>query len=1268
MTKINYFFISLFFLSTSLSAQVVRDPLKAKNPADLELIFKNNFAVQQKILADKAATLNYPSRVVLKNGVVRELVSISPTGMPIYVQTTNNVDAAKTISTNKVWPAGSLGLSLTGSGMTNRMGVWDGGAVRTTHQEFQSRATQIDGSTTLSDHATHVCGTMMAYGVVANAKGMSYQAPIKCSDWTNDASEMSSAAAAGMLVSNHSYAQISGWQYNSDLSRWEFWGDPSISTVEDYKYGFYDGISAQWDQIAVNYPNYLPFVAAGNDRGEPGTIPATFYIRDLNGNWVLGNSANPPAAIGPYGCISGGSANGKNVLTVGAVNKILTGWTKSSDVVMSSFSGWGPTDDGRIKPDVVANGVSVYSSISTADNSYSTFNGTSMATPNACGSALLIQQHYNNLKGAFMRSSTLKGLIIHTADEAGANIGPDYTYGWGLMNTGKAVSTISDTAKSVIQQNSLSSSATYTFTFFSDGTSPIRATICWTDKPGSSPNPSLNPSSKMLVNDLDVRVKRNSDNVLFYPYVLNRTAPSIAATTGDNSIDNVEQVYVAAPTAGTYTITVTGKTSLVGGSQPYALIVTGISPKPTAAFTAANKLMCSGKTVVFTDQSTAATSRMWYFPGSTTPTSTTLNPTVTYNIPGVYPVALRISSATGYDSIYKDDYITVGGLPLPFNETFESTSATKNLWLVENPNNDTTWHLYTIAGTTPGNTAYGINNYDFPKTAFLDRIVTPILDLKGYQNALLEFQHAYTRYDSTKSDSLIIYISTNCGTSYVRIAGYGENDNGSFATAPDNTYLSANRFIPCKAGDWCGGGVGPNCFSVNLTPYVGNNNIRIRFEQKSNNGNNMFIDNVKVTGTPNNPVANFYALSRTVCVGDELQLLDSSLNKPDQWMWYVTDADTLNYTIRNPKVKFLSAGTKSIALSVKNATGKDSITRVNYITVLPSPAIPSISASRGLALCDGDSTTLSTNATSGFAWYKNNLPFSTSITSFQTKEEALFYVRQSSANGCWSKSEMLMVQTGTTPVKPILTKDLSGNVFCEGGSFNLFSSAASNNQWYINDTLFSGQIASTLNYNNSGEFKVKLTEKICSVFSDSLLITKLPRPVTSEISGVTWAVKGDTASFSVIPGMAGSVFTWSPVGATVQTGAGTSSVQVKYGTGTTAAIGVQEIASNNCRGVQKLLNVNLVNTGVLKVSPENAIRVFPNPVSQHIKVQLETNKAEEVEVIIYNMLGQNMSKEQYVSNLGTMVKDINVQALPAGLYIIKVKMGDKIFTKNFVKE
>ncbi|OYU97244.1 MAG: hypothetical protein CFE21_02840 [Bacteroidetes bacterium B1(2017)] len=1268
MNKYSYSFLCFLLLSFGAFSQQVRNPLEASTPAEMELIFKENFAIQQKAVAQKAAALNYPARIELKNGVVREFVSISPTGMPIYIQTTNNVDAAKTISTNKVWPAGSLGLNLSGLGLTNRMGVWDGGAVLTGHQEFQGRATQTDGATTLSDHATHVSGTMMAGGVVSNAKGMSYQAPIKCQDWNNDNTEMSSAAAAGMLVSNHSYSQISGWQYDTDLARWEFWGDPSVSSVEDYKYGFYDNISAQWDQITVNYPNYLPFVAAGNDRGEPGTIPSTYYIRDLNGNWVLGSSTNKPNAIGPYNCISGGPSNAKNVLTVGAVNKITTGYTKVSDVVMSSFSGWGPTDDGRIKPDVVANGVSVYSSVSTSTTSYSTFNGTSMATPNASGSALLIQQHYNNLKGAFMRSSTLKGLIIHTADEAGASTGPDYTYGWGLMNTAKAVSTISDTLKSIILQNSLASNGTYTYTFYSDGTTPIRATICWTDRPGTSPSPSLNPSTIMLVNDLDIRVKRNSDNSLFLPYVLNKTTPSAAATTGDNIVDNVEQVFIATPTAGTYTITINAKKSLVGGSQPYAFILSGITPKPSAAFTTASRVVCSAKNVSFTDQSSGATSRMWYFPGSTTATSTATNPTVTYNTPGVYPVALRISNATGYDSIYKDDYITVGGLVLPFNETFEPTSSTRNLWTVENPNADSTFRLWTIAGNTPGNTAYGINNFDWPTSYYLDRIVSPVIDLKGYQNALLEFQHAYTRYDSTASDSLIIYISTNCGTAYTRIAAFGENDKGSFATAPDNTFATQNRFVPSKAADWCGGGIGANCLSVNLTPYVGFNNVKIRFEQKSNNGNNMFLDNIKITGTPNNPVANFYSILKTVCVGDEVQMLDSSLNKPDQWSWYFTDADTLTYSVRNPKVKFLTAGTKSISLAVKNATGKDSITRVNYITVLPSPTAPTVTSSNGLALCNGDSTVLSTNATSSFIWYKNNLVYNSTLTSFTNKEEALFFVRTLGGNGCWAKSSELLVQTGTTPEKPTLTKDLSSSVFCDGGTFNLYSSSLTNNQWYINDTLFTGQIAKTLTYTDGGEFKVRVTEKVCAAMSDSIVITKLQKPVTSEIIGTTWAVKGDTAVFSVTPGMTGSIFTWTPVGATLQTGAGTSSVVMKFGTSTSATIAVQEIANNNCRGTQKILNVNLVNTGLNQTSAELNLAIYPNPAHDKISVQADIKNSAELEVMVFTILGQQVPKDAYqISGTGSQ-RELTISALPAGMYILKVKAGDKTTAKTFVKE
>ena len=138
-----------------------------------------------------------------------------------------------------------------------------------------------------------------------------------------------------------------------------------------------------------------------------------------------------------------------------------------------------------------------------------------MASPMAAGSAVLLQQHYKALNAnQVMRSATLKGLIIHTADEAGNSTGPDYTFGWGLMNTPRAAEVISgaNTSHRILQQ-SLNNGATYTFSFYNNGTLPLKATLCWTD-PAGTPNAAvLNQTSPRLVRDLDVRIVRTADNL-----------------------------------------------------------------------------------------------------------------------------------------------------------------------------------------------------------------------------------------------------------------------------------------------------------------------------------------------------------------------------------------------------------------------------------------------------------------------------------------------------------------------------------------------------------------------------------------------------------------------------------------------------------------------------------------------------------------------------------------------------------------------------------
>ncbi|MFQ5356497.1 MAG: S8 family serine peptidase, partial [Mariprofundaceae bacterium] len=539
----------------------------------LSQVYKQQHALDRAKAIQKAQQLGLPIRYEQTDGALLELQGMAPNGMPMYYKT-ENLNAAKTVSTNQVWPGGLPGLSLTGNGMT--VGEWDGGAVLSTHQEFAGRVTQMDAATATHYHATHVAGTMIASGVQAAAKGMAYQASLNAYDWNSDSAEMATAAAAGLLLSNHSYGSITGWHW--DGSAWYWYGDTGISQTEDYGFGFYSSGAQAWDQIAVNAPYYLIVKSAGNDRNNTGPGPGGSHFVWSGFGWAL-STVTRPADGAPLGYDSiSYSGTAKNILTVGAVNDVPTGYSVPGDVVMSSFSGWGPVDDGRIKPDIVANGVGLYSPFDTSNTAYGSISGTSMSSPSMTGSLLLLQQHYKNTHATNpMRSATLKALAIHTADEAGPANGPDYQFGWGLLNTQSAANIISsDGSGSIISELTLASGGTTSIPLIASGADPLRVTIVWTDPAGTPPPPSLDPPTKMLVNDLDLRI---SDGVTtYFPWVLDRLNPATAATTGDNNTDNVEQIVIPAPiNGGTYTLTINHKGTLQGGLQNYSLIASGIA-------------------------------------------------------------------------------------------------------------------------------------------------------------------------------------------------------------------------------------------------------------------------------------------------------------------------------------------------------------------------------------------------------------------------------------------------------------------------------------------------------------------------------------------------------------------------------------------------------------------------------------------------------------------------------------------------------------------
>ncbi len=508
------------------------------------------------------------------DSIIMELQYVDPFGMPQYF-TTHNLNAARTINTDDLWVGGSSGYNLTGAGFT--AGEWDGGGVLTTHQEFDGRVTQMDTPGSTHFHSTHVAGTIVAQGQNAAAQGGAYEANLNAWDWNNDVSEMATAAAGGLTVANASYGWTRGWIYNSPDLYW--YGNTSISSTEDYLFGFYDASSQDLDQIAFDAPGFLLCKSAGNDRND--SYSGGHYVWG-GSSWVCStDSRDPDGGSDGYDCIDQKGV-AKNVLTVGAVDDIPGGYTIPADVVMSSFSSWGPTDDGRIKPDIVANGVGVYSTGDGSTSSYIYLDGTSMSTPSVTGTLALLQDYYESLNMGYMSAAALKGLAINTANEAGAANGPDYIYGWGLMNaTGAADLMAFDNADGgLIVEAILQNGQTTEYTYYCNGANDINVTICWTDVPGTPPAASLNPTTLMLVNDLDLRII-SSGGYTYSPWKLNPASPSSNAYKGDNFRDNVETVNIQFPAAGYYTIRINHKGTLTNSEQAFAMIVSGMeTPAP----------------------------------------------------------------------------------------------------------------------------------------------------------------------------------------------------------------------------------------------------------------------------------------------------------------------------------------------------------------------------------------------------------------------------------------------------------------------------------------------------------------------------------------------------------------------------------------------------------------------------------------------------------------------------------------------------------------
>ncbi|MGM0581417.1 MAG: GEVED domain-containing protein [Bacteroidota bacterium] len=546
-TKLNLLAIGCLFLAGSAMAQTNQQRAKITNQYNTQVLteLEQNFSAKAKKDKEEALQMaeqkGWEVSMKLKDGRYAELQKVTKNGEPIYY-ITYNVDAAKSTRTNFLNSGGGLGLDLNGDNMTAH--VWDGGLARSSHQEYDgpggnNRFSVGDGSSTLNFHAAHVTGTIIASGVQSDAKGMAPYANAVGYDWNSDLSEATTAASNGMLVSNHSYG------YRGDQ-------------IPDWYFGAYMEESRDWDDLMYNSPYYMMVVAAGNDGDQ----------NSYNGSPLDGNSS--------YDKLSGHATAKNNLVVANAQDANIGSDGNLVGVSINSSSSEGPTDDYRIKPDITGNGTGVYSTYDGNDSDYNSITGTSMASPNVAGSLLILQEHANNVFGDYVRAATLKGIVLHTADDAGIT-GPDAVWGWGLMNAKRAAETMTGAGDvSKVEELTLNSGESYSVTVESDGTNPLLASISWTDQGGTANTGTTNDNTPVLVNDLDIEVTQNSNT--YSPYRLTGVNSN---SKGDNDVDPFERVDIN-NASGSYTITVTHKGSLASGSQDFSLVVTGVSGEPVA--------------------------------------------------------------------------------------------------------------------------------------------------------------------------------------------------------------------------------------------------------------------------------------------------------------------------------------------------------------------------------------------------------------------------------------------------------------------------------------------------------------------------------------------------------------------------------------------------------------------------------------------------------------------------------------------------------------
>ena len=430
---------------------------------------------------------------------------------------------------------------LNGSGQT--VGVADTG-IDHDHGDFGNRIVQRvdvanDGSTadTNDGHGTHVACTVLGSGSrTSTYEGVAPEAQLYLQAMEDDSTGQLSGPGVYSLL-NSAYSSGSARIHTNSWGGFNSGGDYTTQSEDA------DDRTSTWDQYWI-YEGMTVLFAAGNERDDGVSPPGT----------------------------------AKNVITVGAhVNR----YSNNAADEMYYWSSRGPTDDGRIKPDIVAPGDYVRScraqEATEAPNNindpwYVEYSGTSMATPAAAGASALVREYLMEIaERPAPQGALVKALLILGAEDMGTRDIPNNDEGWGRLNLVNTLVPDNDVGIFVDDRSRLASGqqAEYNFEITRAG-EPLKVVLAWSDYPGST------FSGTQLRNDLNLEVTSPDGTVTYYG---NRFIDGKSATGGSkDSKNNVEVVLIDSASIGIWNVKVEDFSH--GGSrtqQPYAIAVRGVN-------------------------------------------------------------------------------------------------------------------------------------------------------------------------------------------------------------------------------------------------------------------------------------------------------------------------------------------------------------------------------------------------------------------------------------------------------------------------------------------------------------------------------------------------------------------------------------------------------------------------------------------------------------------------------------------------------------------